>query len=229
MMPPERQLTELSATAEAPPVVFVVDDDKAVRDSVQWLLGSVAIEVRTCASAAEFVAAYRPGRPACLITDVRMPGMSGLDLQAALADRAVELPVIIVTGHGDVAMAVKAMKAGAFDFVEKPCRDQALLDVVQKALESSAAAVRAGAESAAVRARLDLLTPRERQVLEMVVAGESNKGIAHRLGISEKTVEAHRANVMEKMQARSFAELMRLALRLDERKAAAPSTQKAQS
>lgn len=202
------------STAAIAPVVFIIDDDDAARESLCWLIGSVRLKVAAFASAADFLAAYRVGQPGCLVTDVRMPGLSGLDLQAELKRRGIDLPVIVVTGHGDVPMAVRAMKAGAFDFVEKPFNDQVLLDRVQKAVESSVAACRDRAQRSDIQARLDQLTPRERQVLDMVVAGESNKGIAHSLGISEKTVEAHRAQVMAKMQARSLPELTRLVMAL---------------
>ncbi len=210
-------MTPLKASpAEADePVVFVVDDDRAARDSLSWLIGSVHLRVQAFASAAEFLAAYTPGQAGCVIADVRMPGLSGLDLQTELRRRGIELPMIVVTGHGDVPMAVRAMKAGALDFIEKPFNDQILIDLVQKAVERSLAARRDEAEKHDLKARLEQLTPRERQVLDMVAAGESNKNIAHALGISEKTVEAHRAHVMEKMQARSFAELMKLVVALD--------------
>jgi FixJ family two-component response regulator len=197
------------------PIVFVVDDDQAARESLSWLIGSVHLRVRSFASAAEFLAACSPGQSGCVIADVRMPGLSGLDLQAELRRRGIDLPVIVVTGHGDVPMAVRAMKAGAIDFVEKPFNDQVLIDLVQNAVKQSLAARRSEREKQGVRARLEQLTPRERQVLDMIAAGESNKGIAHALGISEKTVEAHRAHVMDKMQAKSFAELMKLVIALD--------------
>ncbi len=197
------------------PVVFVVDDDRAARESLSWLIGSVHLRVQSFASAAEFLAAYPPGRPGCVIADVRMPGLSGLDLQAELRRRGIDLPVIVVTGHGDVPMAVRAMKAGAVDFVEKPFNDQVLIDLVQNAVKQSLASRRNEREKREWRARLEQLTPRERQVLDMIAAGESNKNIAHALGISEKTVEAHRAHVMDKMQAKSFAELMKLVIALD--------------
>ena len=204
------------APAQTPePVVFIVDDDRAARESLSWLIGSINLKVAAFASAAEFLAAYAPEQPGCLITDVRMPGLSGLDLQAELKRRGLEIPVIVVTGHGDVPMAVRAMKAGAFDFVEKPFNDQVLIDLVQKAIERSFTLAQGQAERRYVRARLDQLTPRERQVFDMIVAGESNKGIAQALGISEKTVEAHRAHIMDKMQARSLAELLKLAIALD--------------
>lgn len=193
-------------------VVYVVDDDAAVRDSLRWLLESVNLDTVTCQSAAEFLEAYDAERPGCLVTDVRMPGLSGLDLQEQLTETGVTLPVIVVTGHGDIQMAVRAMKAGAFDFVEKPYNDQVLLDLIQKAVEQSLRDGDTRAEQASIEARLDSLTPRERQVLDLVVEGESNKGVARHLDISEKTVETHRARVMEKMEAGSLAELIRMIL-----------------
>lgn len=196
------------------PMVFVVDDDEAVRRSLCWLLGSVDMRAEAFASASELLASIATTHAGCVVTDVRMPGPSGLDLQDELARRGIDLPVILVTGHGDVRMAVRAMKAGAFDFVEKPFNDQTLLDLVQRAVAKNLADRRDQAERGDVRARIATLTPRERQVLDLVVAGEPNKGIAHRLGISEKTVETHRAHVMEKMEARSFAELMKWVLPL---------------
>lgn len=209
MTPPD----PASAT-DAAPVVFVVDDDEAVRRSLCWLLGSVDMHAEAFASAPEFLNSITPAHAGCVLTDVRMPGPSGLDLQDELARRGIDLPVILVTGHGDVQMAVRAMKAGAFDFVEKPFNDRILLDLVQRAVAKNLADRQGQAERGDVRARIATLTPRERQVLDLVVAGEPNKGIAYRLGISEKTVETHRAHVMEKMEARSFAELMKLVLPL---------------
>ena len=214
-MTPPKPWSSTPSAATTEPVVFVVDDDHAARESLSWLIGSVHLRVAAFASADEFLVAYPPGQPGCLIADVRMPGLSGLDLQAELKRRGIEIPVIVVTGHGDVPMAVRAMKAGALDFVEKPFNDQVLIDLVQKAVETSLAGARGQGERRDIQARLDQLTPRERQVLGMIAAGESNKGIAHVLGISEKTVEAHRAHVMEKMQARSLAELMKLVIALD--------------
>jgi FixJ family two-component response regulator len=200
---------------EPAPTVHVVDDDEAVRDSLRWLICSVNLKVETYASAAEFLDNYREGDAGCLVTDVRMPGQSGLDLQKEMKARAIRLPVIIVTGHGDVDMAVRAMKEGAFDFVEKPFNDQDLLDTIQKAVARGVEDEKNSAWRTEVMARLDRLTPRERQVLGMIVAGESNKGVAHHLGISDKTVEAHRAKVMEKMEARSLAELMKTVMVLE--------------
>ncbi len=194
------------------PVVFVVDDDRAMRDSLRWLLDSVGLPVRTYATAADFLADHDPAQPGCLILDVRMPGMSGLDLQAELTRRGVELPTIIITGHAEVPMAVRAVKAGAIDFIEKPFSDQLLLDRVRQALalDRGAREVRSRREDACQR--LAALTAREREVLHLVVAGKANKEIAFELGVSPKTIEVHRAHVMSKMQVDSLAELIRIAL-----------------
>lgn len=197
------------------PIVFVVDDDPAVRDSLRWLLSSVDLHAETFASAQEFIDAYEPDQLGCVLVDVRMPGMSGLELQEELAARGTLMPVIIITGHSDVQMAVRAMKSGAFDFIEKPFNDQALLDLVQKALDENKLTVRTRTQKDGIRERFDLLSPRERQVLEQIVLGEPNKRIAFNLGLSEKTVEAHRAKVMDKTQAGSLAELIRMATQLE--------------
>lgn len=197
------------------PTIFIVDDDKAVRDSLRWLINSINLKVEAFASASEFLNAYDPEHPGCLVTDVRMPGMSGLELQKELSERGIQLPVIIITGHGDVEMAVRAMKGGAFDFIEKPFPDQNLLDVVQKAVDFDLKARKVRSQQEEILALLDRLTPRERQVLGLIVAGESNKGIAYHLNISDKTVEAHRAKVMEKTEARSLAELMKKVMVLE--------------
>ncbi len=194
----------------AEPTVFVVDDDDAVRRFLGGLIASVNLAVETYPSAQEFLAAYQPGRPGCLLLDMRMPGMSGLELQKELAERAIELSVIILTGHGDVATAVHTMKAGAVDFIEKPFNNELLLDRIQKAVADSVEADSTRVKRDEIVGRVDLLTPRERQVLDMVVAGETNKGIGRRLDISEKTVEIHRAKVMEKMQAKSLADLVKM-------------------
>ena len=193
-------------------MVYVIDDDEAVRASLDWLISSVRLPVRTFASAREFLDAYQPDQQGCVVVDVRMPGMSGLELQRNLAEVSGQLPVIIITGHGDIHMAVDAMKAGAFDFIEKPFDEQVLLDLVQKAVEKCAEVTHDHALRDEIRRRLQLLTPREGEVLELVLAGEPNKRIAVRLGICEKTVEAHRSKVMEKTQAKSFADLIKLVI-----------------
>ena len=191
------------------PIVFVVDDDEAVRESLQWLINSVDVEVRTFASANEFLDFDLPARPGCLIVDVRRPGRSGLELQRQRADRAINLPVIVITGHGDVEMAVRAMKAGAYDFIQKPFNDQVLLDRIQAALDQNAQQSEEIAERHGIMAQLAELTGRERQVLDGIVDGESNRHIATRLGLSEKTIEFHRSKVMRKMEASSLADLTR--------------------
>jgi two-component system, LuxR family, response regulator FixJ len=194
------------------PVVFVVDDDPAMRDSLRWLIESTGLSVETFADAQTFLARIRPDLPGCLVLDVRMPGMSGLDLQAELARRGVGLPTIVVTGHAEVPMAVRAVKAGAIDFIEKPFSDQLLLDRVRQGIEMDRLERDGRARRADVLRRMSLLTQREREVLDLVVAGRANKEIAATLRLSPKTIEVHRSHVMEKMQASSVAELVRLAL-----------------
>lgn len=189
--------------------VFIVDDDEVVRESLGWLISSIGLNVETFASAQAFLDSYEHGRPGCLLADVRMPGMSGLELQKHLASQAICLPVVVVTGHGDVQMAVRAMKDGAFDFIEKPFNDQVMLDLVNRAVNECERRRNAQMDRLEVQARIDLLTPRERQVMDMIIAGNTNKQIAYSLDISDKTVEAHRAKVMEKLQATSLAELIR--------------------
>lgn len=192
--------------------VFVVDDDNAMRSSLKWLIESVGLGVESFASADEFLDSYYPGRAGCLLLDVRMPGMSGLELQEYLNAHDIRIPVIIITGHGDVHMAVRAMKSGAVDFIEKPFNDELLLDAIRNALMLDERRRGHRAERAELAARLEQLTPREHEVMEMVADGRSNKEIANALGVSAKTVEAHRARVMEKMEARSLAELVRMVL-----------------
>lgn len=194
--------------------VYVVDDDQAVRESLHWLMTSVNLPVKTFASAQEFLKAYQPDQQGCVLLDIRMPGMSGFELQKRLAARSDELLVIFITGHGDVHMAVEAMKAGAYDFFEKPIDDQLLLDVVQKAVKQGATATREHAHEAEIQLRQDLLTPREQEVLDLILIGEPNKRIAAILGVGEKTVEAHRAKVMKKMRAKSLAHLLKLIMEL---------------
>ena len=192
--------------------VFVVDDDKAMRHSLKWLIESVGMRVKTFGSAKEFLDSYYPGQAGCLLVDVRMPGMSGLQLQSHLSEQEIRLPVIIITGHGDVAMAVQAMQSGAIDFIEKPFNDEALLSSIRQALDLDQTQRARKLQRAEIAARLAELTPREHEVMEMVTEGKSNKEIAATLGVSAKTVEAHRARVMDKMRAGSLAELVRMAL-----------------
>jgi FixJ family two-component response regulator len=189
------------------PHIFVVDDDQTLRGSLRWLLESLKLNVQTYASAHEFLSTYDPVQPGCLLLDVRMPDISGLQLQDILKKRSIRIPVIIITGHGDVSMAVRAMKAGALDFIEKPFNDQELLECVQRALALDTRQRGEESQQRIAIERLDTLTPREREVLEKVVCGKLNKTIAAELGISMKTVEAHRAKVMEKMGAHSAFEL----------------------
>ena len=197
------------------PTVFVVDDDEAVRHFLRGLIASVGLRVEVYAAARDFLDAFEVGTPGCLLLDIRMPGLSGLELQRELAERDIRLPVIILTGHGDVRVAVHALKAGAVDFIEKPFNNDLLLGRIQKAVADSVEADSARVRHDEIAGRLGLLTPRERQVLDLVVAGETNKGVARRLDISEKTVEVHRARVMEKMRAKSFAALVKMVATLD--------------
>lgn len=192
------------------PTVFVVDDDGEMRNRLRRLLGSVHLNVELYGSAREFMEGYRPERPGCIILDVRMPGMSGLELQARLVEQGIRTPVIIVTGYGDVSTAVSAMKGGAFEFIEKPFGAQKLLDCVNKCIALDHEMRREAAQCAEIDARMAQLTDREREVLKLIVAGQTNKAIAAALGISSKTVEAHRSRVMGKMQAASVAGLAQM-------------------
>ena len=196
---------------ELDPIVFVIDDDRMIRDGLQSLIRSVGLRVETFASAQEFLGAKRPDAPACLVLDVRMPGLSGLDLQLKLRDGGIPIPIIFITGHGDIPMSVRAMKAGAHEFLTKPVRGQDLLDAVQKAIASDRTLRKERQEVDEIRGRFESLTPREKEVLDLVVAGLLNKQIADQLGMSELTVKTHRAHVMEKTQADSLAHLVRMA------------------
>ena len=193
--------------------VFVVDDDDAVRESLAFLLKSVGLKVESAASAQDFLKSYNPARAGCLVLDIRMPGMSGLELQEKLKQMESMLPIIFITGHGDVPMAVKAIKAGAADFVQKPFRDQELIDRIREVLEEDASARVEKLQKAEILKRIDSLTEREREVMEQVVDGKANKVVAIDLNVSKRTVEIHRANVMDKMKARSLAQLVRLVMK----------------
>jgi two-component system, LuxR family, response regulator FixJ len=192
--------------------VFVVDDDEAVRDSLTALLEAKAYTVKSYASGEAFLTSYAPDQHGCALVDLRMPRMDGLALIAQLQARGARLPVVVVTGHGDIPLAVQAMKAGAVDFIEKPYTSERILDAVRQALARSGAGEPAGAEAANALRRLASLTRREREVLDRLVVGQPNKVIAHELEISPRTVEIHRANLMKKMEAQSLSHLVRLAL-----------------
>jgi two-component system response regulator FixJ len=192
--------------------VYIVDDDEAVRDSLGFQMQTAGYQVTTFASAADFLREAATLATGCLILDVRMPEIDGIELQSRLNELKLNFPIIMITGHGDVALAVRAMKAGAVDFVEKPFSEQAILESIGLAQNRAEPSGRMNAEAATALARLALLTPREREVLEGLIAGQPNKVIAFELGLSSRTVEAHRARVMDKLQARSLSELVRLAL-----------------
>jgi len=202
------------ATTE--PTVFIVDDDQEVREAIQLLMESVGLTARSFDSAQAYLEQFDPTRPGCLVLDVRMKGMSGLDLQQRLTQAPIHPPVIVITGHGDVPMAVRAVKAGAVDFIEKPFNDQTLLDAVHRAFDQDARNRGQASRLADIQERLTRLTPREREILDQVIAGKRNKVIAIDLGISQSTVEAHRAKVMEKMEARTLSDLMRMMMAIDQ-------------
>jgi FixJ family two-component response regulator len=196
---------------EDAPIVFVVDDDLSVRRSTERLIRSIGVEVRTFASAGEFLKNPRPARPACLVLDLRLPGLNGMDLQHQLIQSGIQIPIIFITGHGDIPTSVRAMKAGAVEFLTKPFRSRNLLDAVRAAIERDRAASDERSEIENVRQRYEQLTSREREVLPLVAAGLLNKQIAAELATTERTVKFHRAHIMQKMCAKSFADLVRMA------------------
>jgi FixJ family two-component response regulator len=196
---------------EAESIVFIIDDDPLYRRSSERLVRSVGFDVQSFETARDFMSSRRPNVPSCLILDVRLPGLSGLDLQRVLTEAGVHIPIIFVTGHGDIPMSVQAMKAGAVEFLTKPFRDQALLDAIRQAIGRDRAARRQHARNADLRRRYESLKPREREVFKCVVSGMLNKQIADELGATERTVKFHRGNIMRKMQVKSLAELVRIA------------------
>ena len=202
-------------TAKAPSqIVFVIDDDASMREAISRLLQAVGLTVQTFASAKEFLSKKLPNVPACVVLDVRLPGLSGLDLQREMVERGIHIPVIFITGHGDIPMSVQAMKAGAVEFLTKPFRDQDLLDAVRSGIQLDRKARKERAELTELREDHQQLTQREREVMSLVVAGLLNKQIALRLGTSEKTIKIHRSHAMQKMHADSLAELVRMSQKL---------------
>jgi len=194
------------------PTVFIVDDDAAVREAMSWLVSTLQYPVEVFESAADFLEHYTPERPGCVLLDVRLPGMSGMQLQRKLLDDGAIIPVIIITGHGDVPMAVRAIQTGAFNFLEKPFRDQELLDNIQEAIELDATKRSNRSYTEKIRALIESLTPRERELMQLMVDGYSNRGISEACGISVKTVEVHRSRIMSKMGVGSLPELVKMAL-----------------
>ena len=195
-------------------IVFIVDDDLSVRHSTERLVRSAGFNAQSFASAGEFLKNARPDGPSCLVLDVRMPGLSGMDLQHELNQSGIHLPIIFITGHGDIPMSVRAMKAGAVEFLTKPFRGRSLLDAIRGAIERDRSANKERSENGALRQHYDQLTPREREVMALVAAGLLNKQIAGELATTERTVKFHRANIMQKMNAKSLADLVRMAEKL---------------
>ena len=199
---------------EPAPIVFVVDDDPSIRRAIKRLIGSVGLQVELFGSAQEFLLGKRPDAPSCLVLDIRLPGISGLDFQQELAEANIHIPIIFITAHGDIPMTVRAMKAGAVEFLTKPFRDQDLLDAIQLALERDRARRQREAEIVVLRQRFESLSPRERQVVGMVVSGMLNKQIAAEIGTTENTVKVHRSRATEKMRAQSLADLVKMVEKL---------------
>jgi RNA polymerase sigma factor (sigma-70 family) len=199
---------------EEQPVAFVIDDDAMVRDAVADLLRSVGLGVQAFGSTQEFLQSKRPNAPGCIVLDVRLPGASGLEFQRTLTESNIQLPVIFITGHGDISMSVRAMKSGAIEFLTKPLREQELLDAVQAGIERDRARRQQAQLVAELQERLNSLTSREREVLSLVIAGRPNKQIGYELGLSEMTVKVHRSQIMRKMRAKSLVELVRMADKL---------------
>lgn len=193
--------------------VFIVDDDEPVRSALRLLMKSVGHDAMTFTSGDEFLASCKPGISGCLVLDIRMPGMSGLELQEKLREQGVNIPIIFITGHGDVPMAVQAMKHGAMEFLQKPFREQDLIDRVNEALEKNLNVHKLALQRTEIKQRVTKLTPRERQIMDMIVQGKASKVIAIDLGVSQRTVDTHRTRIMRKMQAKSLAELVKTAVR----------------
>lgn len=202
-------------SSNAAPVVYVVDDDPEICHAMVELLGTIDLECRTYSTATRFLQDYAPSASDCLVLDIRMPGMSGLELQEKLIEEQATIPIILLTAHGDVEMAVTAMKRGAFDFIEKPVRDQALLESISRAINVSQRWAQQAKRRREIRMKWESLTPREQKVATLVVSGKSNKIIAHTLGVSQRTIEVHRARVMSKMGVKSLATLIRHLLAID--------------